>query len=87
MKHHHHSNGNCPINADPRNESCDCKPEDHFQKDNKVRVKDYPHEGFIQEIRAVKDKAIAKVTHVDGFENWYWLDELEKIPYKETYRR
>lgn len=52
--------------------------------DNKVRCSD-GSEGFVTAMRVVQIGTVAKVVRTDGFENWYPVKDLEKLPYKERY--
>lgn len=52
--------------------------------DNKVKCAD-GSEGFVVAMRRVGIGYVAKVVRTDGFENWYPVKDLEKLPYKERY--
>lgn len=44
--------------------------------------------GFVTEKRKLPDgRIVAEVTHPDGFKNWYQLDELEPLPYRQKFER
>lgn len=55
-----------------------------IQIDNKVKCAD-GSEGFVTAMRVVEAGTVAKVVRTDGFENWYSVKDLEKLPYKERY--
>lgn len=58
-----------------------------FDIDDKVTAEDWPHEGYIIEMRTSEAGYIAKVLFPNGFENWYLLEELTKIDDKKKFKR